>query len=151
MPQRRVDVGVARRVATGTRKGLADSTGSMNVDFVESTTLGSIGFFISKMPFAKDPGCVASGLEHLRHRERVKAHPLPFDDRMSDAIFELMPSAQQRRPSRSAGWAHMKLGEQQAFFHERINRWRLQNRIAEATVVSIREVVGHDDDDVWFL
>ncbi len=100
------------------------------------------------MPLPENSGRVSRGLQHLRHREGIQAHPLSLNDGVRHPVFKFMPSTQQRRPPRGTGWANVKLRKQQALLHEPIHRWRLQNRIPQTTVVSIRKVVGHHDNDV---
>ena len=45
----------------------------------------------------------------------------------------------------------MELREQHALFREHIHRWRSHDGIAQASVVAVAHVVGHDEDNVGLL
>lgn len=51
-------------------------------------------------------------------------------------------------PEWDAGGADMKVGKQQALFAERVDRWSLQDGVAKAVVIAVRQIVWHHDDDV---
>ena len=42
----------------------------------------------------------------------------------------------------------MKLSELQALFFKRIHHWRMHDRIPQARIVAVADVVRHDEDDV---
>ena len=56
-----VEVFVAGDVRTRTFVALADASGSVDKDFIESALVGLIGFFVAEVPFTEDTGSVAGG------------------------------------------------------------------------------------------
>ena len=103
VPKRGIDVRIARRVTR-----LPDATAAVNVDFIETTTLGAIFLFIAKMPFAENASRVTSRLEHLWESKGRQRHPFAATDGVGDAVAEFMASAHQRAATRCAGRTHMK-------------------------------------------
>lgn len=68
VPERWVNVGIVRRVATRSGKSLTDAAAAVDVNFVETTILWTISLLIAEMPFAENARGVAGGFEHLRER-----------------------------------------------------------------------------------
>lgn len=56
-----VKVFVAGNVGAGAFVALADTSGSVNEDFIKSAFVGLVGFFITEVPFAEDSRGVACG------------------------------------------------------------------------------------------
>ena len=52
-------VAVGREVGTASRVGLPDPACPMDEDFTKAPVVGLIGVFVTKVPLAKNPGCVS--------------------------------------------------------------------------------------------
>lgn len=76
--------------------------------------------FIAEVPFAKDPGGVAGGFEHLGDCRRVEREALAFEDRVGHAVFEFVPTGHERRAGRRTGGADHEIGEADRFGMEPI-------------------------------
>ena len=95
VPDGGIEIGVARRIATTAGVALSDAAGAVDEYFVEAAFAGLIWCLVAEMPFAKDAGRVASGLQHLGDGHRFETHPFAFKDRMRNAGTEFMPASHQ--------------------------------------------------------
>ena len=70
---------------------------------------------------------------------------------MGDAVLKLVPSAHQRRARRRASRADMELREQESLLFESIHRRGAHDGIAQTGIISVTNIVRHDEDDVGLL
>ena len=110
----RVEILVARRIAAGAGIGLPDAAAAVDEHLVEAALVGPILGFVAEMPLAEHPGRVAGLLEHRWQRHRIEPEPFAFEDRVRDAVVELMAAGLDRRTGRRARRAHMKISEARA-------------------------------------
>lgn len=103
------------------------------------------------MPFAKDSGSVAGGLQGLGENGGIERHALAFENGVSNAILEWMASGHERRARGRAGGADEKAGEAGALVVEFVEVWSLDPRVAVTTNRPVALVIGYDENDVWFV
>jgi len=99
----RIEVGVVGNICAAAVIGLADTAGSMNEHFIETATMWLVRFFVSQVPFPKDAGFVADGLQGLGQRDGVQRHSLAFKNGVSDPVSHRVSAGHQGRASRAAG------------------------------------------------
>ena len=121
VPERGIDVCVARRVAARAWVGLADTAAAVDIDFVEAAALRPVSCLVAEVPLAEDARRVADGFEHLREGVRFQAHPLSFEDGVRDTILELVPPAHQRRTAGRARRTDMEVRQEKALVFESIH------------------------------
>src|SRR5947209_2668939 len=100
------------------------------------------------MPFAKNSRAVAGRFQQLRHRRRIQAHPLSFEDGVSYAGFEFMPTGHQRATRRCARWTDSEVGQTNALLIEVVDLWSFQDRIAMTAQIAVTLVIRKYKDDV---
>ena len=148
MQDRGVEIRVARRVAAGAGIDLPDAARAVDEDLVKAAPVGLILGLVAQMPLAENAGGVAGGLEHLRQRGGLQREPLALEDRVGDAVLELVPAGHQRAARRRARGADMEVREPHALGMQLVEVGRLEHGIAMRGDVAVALVVGEDEDDV---
>ena len=88
----RIKVAGAGCIALRARVHLTDTTRAMNESFVKATIARLVCVFVTEMPLAEDPGCVARGFEYLRDGRCLECHSITLQDGVRDPVFEGHPT-----------------------------------------------------------
>jgi hypothetical protein len=120
----------------------------MNKHFVKAAPVWLIRRFIAQVPFAEDASSISRVLQHLRQRDGIGRQSFALEDRMRDAIPELVTSREQRRARGRASGTHIEVCESNALTVELIQVWRPEHRIPVAAQVAVTLIVGDDEDDI---
>ena len=146
--QGRAIIGILRDIAAAARVALADAAGAMDVHLVETALVRLVFGFVAEVPLAEDTCPVTGLLQLLGKRHRSEGHALAFEDRVRDAVLELVTAGQQGAARRRARRRDLEVGEPDALGAELIEVRRLEDRIPVGAQVAIALVVGQDEDDV---
>lgn len=100
------------------------------------------------MPLAEDSGGVARIAEHLSEGDGLWREAFAFEDRVGDAVLELVAAGEQGAAGRGKGGADVKVLEAHALGAEAIEVGCLEDGIAVGGDVAVALVVGEEKDDV---
>src|SRR6185369_17206098 len=128
----RIEIRIARRIAATAGIRLPDATAPVNERVIETAMVRLIRGLIAEMPLAKNPGGVARLPQHLGDGRGVGRQPLALENRVRDAVAELVPARHQRRARGRAGWTDIEIREANALAMEAIEVRRFENGISMA-------------------
>ena len=150
VPDDRIEVLVSGGVRATTVVSLADTAGSVNEGFIETTVVRLILFLVTEMPLAKDAGRVADALQQLWKRHSIERHAFTFQDRVSNAVSHRMPSRHQSRTRWRARRSNEESREPHALVIHAIEIRSLKPGMSVFPNLAVALVIGHHHDDVWF-
>jgi hypothetical protein len=152
----RVEIAVARSIATAAGVTLADTAGTVNEHLVKSAFVGPVIGLVTKVPFAEDAGRVTGRLQNLGESRSLEGQALAFQDGVGDAVAEFVTAGHQRRARRRAGRADVEVGEANALIVKAVEVRCLQNRITVTGQVAITLVIRQEKNNIrlpgpnWF-
>ena len=146
-----VEILVAGSIAATARVALPDAARAVDEHLGEAASAGPILRFIAEVPLAEDARGVAGGLEHLRERRGLQREPLALEDRVSDAVLELVAAGEERAARGRARGADVEVREAHALGVETVHVRGLEHGVAVGGDVAVALVVGEEEDDVRAL
>ena len=131
--------------------GLPDPASEMHQRFFESLVHGAHRIAVAQVPLAEDPSGIARALHDLGDRGLVRVHHGAADECVEGASALRMASGHQRGARRCAHAVDVEVRESRATAGHCVEMGSAQDGIAVEAEVSVALIVGHDQDDVWWL
>ena len=141
-----VEVGVAPVI-----RGLPHTTAAMPDHVLETPVLRPMRRIVAEMPFPDHPSHITCIRKHIRHRPLIRVQHRPPRTRAIRSRPSRITPRHQRRTSRRAKRADVKVRHANRLRMKSIQIRRPENRIPMATEITVALVVRHDQDDVGFL
>src|SRR5262245_20386787 len=103
-----IEITVAGSVPTGSGICLANAAGAMDEHFFKTPATRPILRFVAQMPFPENAGVITGAMEDLGQGGGFARETFSFENRMSNAVFELVSAGHQGATRRRAGRADVK-------------------------------------------
>src|SRR5439155_13230798 len=124
---------------------LHDPAAAVYEHFVEAAFGGPAIRFVAQVPLAENAGGIARTFQDLGDGRGLECEAFALVDRVRDAVPELMPSGHQGRARWRASRADVEIDETHALFVKRVRGRRVDERIAQAAIIAVADIVRHDN------
>ena len=93
---------------------VANSTTTINEDFIEPAILWAERIVVAEVPLSEQRGLVAAGLECIGNGCLIALEQRSPSDRRPHSVLERWATGQKHRTGRCAIWLHVEIGEANA-------------------------------------